>query len=259
MPFLQVVYQDKVVEIPKEVIQENIKHVQVPVDMVVERKVPIEKLIERVVEVPRDRVVEIPIERIVEIPVERIVEVQFPVDKRIEVPVDRVVEVPIERQVEEVVLIESEPIFETQQRRVQDPVIIMQEKVRTHASVKTSVNVKVDYDADAGDRRACPSGFPAAAHSGTHSIISPNLRHAPQCAVSRVPVADGAAVPLFRRPVHRAICVPRVSSILPGIFVGRLFCYLFVPACKLRLVIIRRSVSLINLHVASWRASVFKR
>lgn len=114
-------------------IQENIKHVNVPVDKVVERKVPVEKLIEKVVEVPRDRIVEVPIERIVEVPIEKIVEVQIPVEKRIEVPVDRVVEVPVERQVEEVVLIESEPVFETRQRRVQVPVTVMQEQVRRAA------------------------------------------------------------------------------------------------------------------------------
>ena len=131
LPLFQIVYQDKVVEVPKEIIQETVKHVQVPIEKTVERKVPVEKVIERIVEVPRERIIEVPIERIVEIPIEKVVEVQIPVDKIIEVPVDRVVEVPVERQVEEMVLIETEPVFETRQRRVQVPVTVMQEQV-TH-------------------------------------------------------------------------------------------------------------------------------
>ena len=146
-------YQDKVVEVPKEIIQENIKHIQVPVEKVLERKVPVDRVMEKVYEVPRERIVEVPIERIVEIPVEKVVEVQIPVEKRIEVPVDRVVEVPVERQVEELVLIESEPVFETRQRRVQVPVTVMQEQVS--AAYRSSLRrALITTLGPAGDRGA---------------------------------------------------------------------------------------------------------
>jgi hypothetical protein len=111
------------------VTQESARHIEVPVDRVIERKVPVEKVIEKIHEVTRDRTIEIPVDRIVEVPIEKIVEVQFPVDKIVEVPYDRIVEVPVERQVEEIVHIESEPVFETRQRKIQVPVTVMQEQV----------------------------------------------------------------------------------------------------------------------------------
>jgi hypothetical protein len=142
-PWLQIIYQDKVVPVEKQVVQENIKHVNVPVDRVVEKKVPVERVVERIVEVPRERIIEVPFERIIEVPVEKIVEMQIPVERRVEVPVDRVVEVPVEREIEEVVLIESEPVFETRQRRVQVPVTIMQEQVFPRFSVVNPVEIWV--------------------------------------------------------------------------------------------------------------------
>ena len=74
-------------EIPKPFIVEKEKRVEVPVDRVIEKRVPFEviKYVDRVVE----KRVEVPVEKIVEkrveVPVERMVE------KRIEIPVDRIV------------------------------------------------------------------------------------------------------------------------------------------------------------------------
>jgi len=55
--------------------------------------VEIEKIVDRIVEVPDDRIIEVPVERVVEVPVDRIVEV--PVERIVEVPVEKIVEVPI--------------------------------------------------------------------------------------------------------------------------------------------------------------------
>ena len=74
-------------EIPKPFIVEKEKRVEVPVDRVIEKRVPFEviKYVDRVVE----KRVEVPVEKIVEkrveVPVERMVE------KRVEVPVERIV------------------------------------------------------------------------------------------------------------------------------------------------------------------------
>merc|ERR1711964_585552 len=86
--------------------------------------VPVERVVERIVEVPVDRIVEVPVERIVEtrveVPVERIVTqtVEVPVERivetRVEVPtertVERIVEVPVDRIVEKIVEVPVEKI-----------------------------------------------------------------------------------------------------------------------------------------------------
>jgi|GEM_PF-2464987 len=74
---------EKVVEVPVEKVVEKV--VEVPVEKVVEKvvEVPVEKVVEKVVEVPVEKVVE----KVVEVPVEKVVE------KVVEVPVEKVVEV----------------------------------------------------------------------------------------------------------------------------------------------------------------------
>jgi len=70
-------------EIPRPFIVEKEMRVEVPVERIIEQKVPYEviKYVDRVVE------------KRVEVPVERIVEkrIEIPVEKRVEVPVDRIV------------------------------------------------------------------------------------------------------------------------------------------------------------------------
>ena len=56
-------------------------------------EVPVERIVERTVEVPVETIVEVPVETIVEVPVETIVEV--PVETIVEVPVETIVEVPM--------------------------------------------------------------------------------------------------------------------------------------------------------------------
>lgn len=105
------VIQERVIEKPVEVIKEKRVRVErvvdVPYDVYVER--PVEKIIEkeidieRVVEVPFERTVEIPVERIVDVPVERIVHKPVEIERRVEVPFERVVERRVEQPFENVV------------------------------------------------------------------------------------------------------------------------------------------------------------
>ncbi|MBR1915656.1 MAG: cell division protein ZapA [Alphaproteobacteria bacterium] len=59
----------------------------------------VEKIVEKVVEVPVEKIVE----KVVEVPVEKIVEVE----KVVEVPVEKIVEVPVEKVVEKIVEVEK--------------------------------------------------------------------------------------------------------------------------------------------------------
>ncbi len=70
-------------EVPKAFIVEKEKRVEVPVDRIVEKRVPFEviKYVDRIVE----KRVEVPVEKRVEVPVVKVVE------KMVEVPVDRIV------------------------------------------------------------------------------------------------------------------------------------------------------------------------
>ena len=97
---------EKVVEVPVEKVVEKV--VEVPVEKIVEKvvEVPVEKIVEKVVEVPVEKVVE----KVVEVPVEKIVEkvVEVPVEKIVE----KVVEVPVEKVVEKIVEVPVEKIVE---------------------------------------------------------------------------------------------------------------------------------------------------
>jgi len=70
-------------EVPKAFIVEKEKRVEVPVERIVEKRVPFEviKYVDRIVE----KRVEVPVEKRVEVPVAKVVE------KMVEVPVDRIV------------------------------------------------------------------------------------------------------------------------------------------------------------------------
>jgi hypothetical protein len=120
--------------------------------------VEVEKIVERIVEVPVEKIVEVPIEKIVEVPVDRIVEkiVEVPVEKivekRVEVPVERIVEVDkivevekivrVEVPVEKIVQVQVEKIVEVE-KRVEVPVdrIVEREKI---VEVEKLVEVPVD-------------------------------------------------------------------------------------------------------------------
>lgn len=105
------VIQEKVVEKKVEIIVEKKvpveKYVDVEYEVVVEK--PIEKIIEKEIEIEKimekeiEKIVEIPIERIVEIPIEKIVEKPVEIEKRVEVPYERVVEKKIEDVYENVI------------------------------------------------------------------------------------------------------------------------------------------------------------
>lgn len=103
----EAVIVERIVEKPVEVIiQRKVpveRYVDVPYDVYVER--PVEKLIQReiiiekVMERPREKIVEIPVEVIYEIPVEKIIERRIEYETIVEVPVERIVE----RRVEEII------------------------------------------------------------------------------------------------------------------------------------------------------------
>jgi len=96
---------EKIVEVPVERIVEKVvdRIVEVPVEVRVE--VPVEKIVHVPVERVVERIVEKVVDRIVEVPVDRIVEkvVEVPVEVLVEVPIEKIVHVPVERVVEKVV------------------------------------------------------------------------------------------------------------------------------------------------------------
>lgn len=98
------VIQERIVEKEVEVIVEKRvpveRYVDVEYDVIVEK--PIEKIIEKEIEIEKimereiEKIIEVPIERIVEIPIERLVEKRVEIEKRVEVPYERVVERKVE-------------------------------------------------------------------------------------------------------------------------------------------------------------------
>ena len=103
-------------EIPTPFVVEKEKRIEVPVDKIVEKKVPVEvvKYVDRVVE--KEKRIEVPVDKIVEkkVPVEVVKYVDRVVEKRVEVPVEKVVEkrveVPVEKIVEKTVMVPVEKI-----------------------------------------------------------------------------------------------------------------------------------------------------
>ena len=105
--------QPETVEVPVEKVVEKIveKQVKVPVEKVVE------KIVEKRVEVPVEKIVEVSVDRIVErrveVPVEKIVEkiverrVEVPVELKVEKIVEKIVEVPLEVKVEKIVEVDK--------------------------------------------------------------------------------------------------------------------------------------------------------
>ena len=128
--------QPETVEVPVEKVVEKIveKQVKVPVEKVVEKivekqvKVPVEKIVEKRVEVPVEKVVEKIVEKRVEVPVEKIVEVSVDriVERRVEVPVEKIVEKIVERRVEVPVELKVEKIVE---KIVEVPLEVKVEKI----------------------------------------------------------------------------------------------------------------------------------
>ncbi|KLT42389.1 hypothetical protein CC85DRAFT_93486 [Cutaneotrichosporon oleaginosum] len=137
---------DKIIEIEKIVEKEVIKEVPVdrivekiidrPVEVIVEKPVEVEKLVEKVVEVPKiievEKIVEKVVERQVEVP--KIVEVEKIVERIVEVPVnvdvERIVEkqvikeVPVDRMIEVEKIVEK--IVET---KIEVPVEVPVERI----------------------------------------------------------------------------------------------------------------------------------
>ncbi len=79
---------DELDELKTKTPEPQIQTVEKIVEKVVE--VPVEKIVEKVVEVPVEKRVEVPVEKIVEVPVEKVVE------KVVEVPVEKIVEKTVE-------------------------------------------------------------------------------------------------------------------------------------------------------------------
>jgi len=106
-----VVEKEVIREVPVEKIVE--KRVEVPVEKIVEKEVikevPVEKIVEKIVEVPVEKIVE----KRVEVPVEKIVEKEVikevPVEVEKIVEVEKRIEVPVEKIVEKIVEVEKPP------------------------------------------------------------------------------------------------------------------------------------------------------
>ena len=125
--------ETKVVEVPVEKVVEKIVErevrVEVPVEKIVEKEVrvevPVEKIVEKEVrvEVPVEKIVEkevrveVPVEKVVEVPVEKIVEKIVEKEVRVEVPVERVIEVCAPTPLEPLEVRPAEPIAEAPPRR----------------------------------------------------------------------------------------------------------------------------------------------
>ncbi|KAJ7689390.1 hypothetical protein B0H17DRAFT_1331737 [Mycena rosella] len=170
---------------PVERVVERI--VEVPVDRIVE--VPVERIVEveKRVEVPVDRIVEV--EKRVEVPVEKIVERIVEVEKRVEVPVDRIVEV--EKVVERIVEVEKiveVPVEKIVERIVEVPVekiverIVEVEKLReqqhAHATaerVPRAPGRRDETETEGGaqtDYEDAPQSLRLASRSDLHSAAS---------------------------------------------------------------------------------------
>ena len=139
---------DRIVEkeVPVDVIKETVIEKGTAGEGVEVREVPVEKIVEKIVEVPVDRIVE----KKVEVPVEVIKEVEVPVIK--EVPVEKIVEktveVPVEKIVEKTVEVPVEKIVE---KTVEVPVdrvvektvkVVDEEEIRL--SVKEAINEEIE-------------------------------------------------------------------------------------------------------------------
>lgn len=85
----------------RELVEEEIvyveKFVDKPVEVIKERKVEVE----RIVEVPYDVIVEKPIEKIIEMEIEVEKIVERPVVRTVEVPIEKIVEIPVEKVIEQ--------------------------------------------------------------------------------------------------------------------------------------------------------------
>jgi hypothetical protein len=93
---IEVIKQNKIIEIIKERPVRVEKYVDVKYDVIVD--IPIERTIERerivdiVIEKPIEKIVEIPIEQIIEIPYEKVIEQPVEIQKFVETPYERVIE-----------------------------------------------------------------------------------------------------------------------------------------------------------------------
>jgi hypothetical protein len=95
-PIIQEVIVEKEVEVIVEKRVPVERYVDVEYEVIVEK--PIEKIIEKEIEIEKimerevQKIVEVPIEKIIEIPVERVIEKPVEILKHVEVPYERVVE-----------------------------------------------------------------------------------------------------------------------------------------------------------------------
>merc|ERR1712151_1258876 len=137
---------DKVVERPYE------RVVEVPVERVTYRDVPVQRVEYEYVDVPVEVVVERPYETIVEVPVERVVEREVWTDKVVEVPryVDK--EVVVEREVERTVEVPYEvyvdkeiPVYRTIEKPVYVDKVIEKEVEHVITNDQHNVTLRNEF------------------------------------------------------------------------------------------------------------------
>lgn len=94
---------EKRVEVPVEVVKEVVKieYIEVPLEKIVTKEIPIEKIVEVIREVPVERVVEKIVEVIKEVPVEKVVVQEVIKEVPVEFVVEKVVKVSDDTQINE--------------------------------------------------------------------------------------------------------------------------------------------------------------
>lgn len=118
----QIVYKDRFYDVIEEV--EVVK--EVPKEVIEYRDVPVERIIERVIEVPVERILEVEVEKIVEIPVEKIITKTKIETREVEVIVEVIKEVP--KVIEKIEYIDvhvdvEEPVIANEELSEQDETV----------------------------------------------------------------------------------------------------------------------------------------
>lgn len=149
---------EKRVEVPVEVIKEVVKieYVEVPVEKVITKEVPIEKIVEVIKEVPVERVVEKVVEVVKEVPVERVVVQEVVKEVPVEVVVEKIIKVSDDTQINELLSkiqqLENQPpkVVEVVKEVPVDKVVIQEKIVEITKEVPIEVIKEVIIEKEVG-------------------------------------------------------------------------------------------------------------
>ena len=149
---------EKRVEVPVEVIKEVVKieYVEVPVEKVVTKEIPVEKIVEVTKEVPVERVVEKIVEVTKEVPVERVVVQEVIKEVPVEVVVEKTIKVSDDTQINELLLkiqqLENQPakVVEVVKEVPVDKVVIQEKIVEIIKEVPVEVVKEIIIEKEVG-------------------------------------------------------------------------------------------------------------